>query len=204
MVYHRVVDLITTIGLAMGAAWVSGIRLYACVATLGALGYYNLAQLPGNLAIIENPWVWGISTVLFVAEFVADKVPYFDSIWDSIHTFIRIPAGAVMAAAAFGNFDPVVQAVALLVGGGIAFTAHGTKASTRAAVNLSPEPVSNWAVSLGEDFLSAATLVAAIFAPLFGLALVVSLLGASFFVTRWLWRLIKMRKAAKASTESPA
>src|SRR6267142_2619590 len=152
--------------LAMGSSWVAGIRLYAAVATLGLLGRFAHLTLPGELAILTNWWIIGIASGLFVIEFFADKIPYLDSTWDVIHTFIRIPAGAVLAAAAFGDFDRKVQVVALLIGGGLALSAHGTKATARAAVNLSPEPFSNIVVSLVEDVISIGSILLAIFLPI--------------------------------------
>src|SRR6266436_850554 len=128
-------NLIGTLAMAMGSSWVSGFRLYAAVATLGLLGRFAHLRLPGDLEVLTNWWVIGIALGLFVIEFFADKVPYLDSTWDVIHTFIRIPAGAVLAAAAFGDFDRDVQVVAFLLGGGLALSAHGTKATARAVVN---------------------------------------------------------------------
>lgn len=159
-------SLITTIALAMGAAWVSGIKLYAAVATLGLLGRFANLRLPGELEVLTNWWVIGVASALFVIEFVADKIPIIDSVWDVIHTFIRIPAGAVIAAAAFGDFDRSVQVIAFLIGGGLALSSHGTKTTTRAAVNTSPEPFSNIAVSLAEDVLSIGAILLAAFYPI--------------------------------------
>ncbi len=125
-------DFISTLEIGLGASWVSGIRLYAAVATLGLLGRFANLKLPGELDVVTNWWVIGVALFMFVVEFIADKIPVVDSIWDVIHTFIRIPAGAVIAATAFGDFDRSVQVVALLVGGGLALSSHGTKAATRA------------------------------------------------------------------------
>src|SRR6201988_4334140 len=128
-------SLISTIAIAMGSSWVSGINLYACVATLGLLSRFSHLQLPGELQVVTSWWVIGIALFMFVVEFVADKVPVVDSVWDVIHTFIRIPAGAVLAATAFGEFDRSIQVIALLVGGGLAFSSPGTKDSLRALVH---------------------------------------------------------------------
>ena len=159
-------SLFTTIAIAMGAAWVSGIKLYAAVATLGLLGRFANLRLPGELAVLTNWWVIGVALALFVIEFVADKIPIVDSTWDVIHTFIRIPAGAIIAAAAFGDFDRSVQVIAFLVGGGLALSSHGTKTTTRAVVNTSPEPFSNIGVSLAEDVLSVGAMLLAAFYPI--------------------------------------
>jgi hypothetical protein len=126
--------------------------------------------------------VIGVALFMFVVEFVADKVPVVDSIWDVIHTFIRIPAGAVLAATAFGDFDRSVQVVALLVGGGLALSSHGTKAATRALINTSPEPVSNVVVSLAEDVLVIVAVVLALFLPV----LVFFVIGAGVVFSLWI------------------
>lgn len=165
--------LFSTLALAMGASWVSGINLYASVATLGLLGRFANLQLPGELTVLTSWWVVGIASALYVIEFVADKIPVIDSAWDAIHTFIRVPAGAVLAAAAFGDFDKSVQAVAFLLGGGLALSSHGTKAATRAVINTSPEPVSNITASLLEDVVAISSVVLAAFYPIVLIAVVV-------------------------------
>ena len=155
----------------MGASWTSGINLYASVATLGLLSRFAGLHLPGELDVVTNWWVIGIASALYCVEFFADKVPWIDSTWDLIHTFIRVPAGAVLAAAAFGDFDKSIQAIALLLGGGLALSSHGTKAATRAVLNTSPEPVSNVVASVIEDILAVLSITAAVFLPyvLFGI-----------------------------------
>jgi hypothetical protein len=158
-------DFIQTLAIAMGASWVSGIRLYASVAALGLLGRFANLELPGELQVLTSWWIIGIALALFVVEFIADKIPVVDSVWDVVHTFIRIPAGAVLAATAFGDFDRTVQVMAFLLGGGLALSAHGTKAATRAIVNTSPEPVSNIVVSLTEDVVALVSIMLAVFLP---------------------------------------
>lgn len=174
-------QLISTIAIAMGASWVSGINLYASVATLGLLSRFAHLQLPGELEVLTSWWVIGVALALYVIEFVADKVPYVDSTWDVIHTFIRVPAGAVLAASAFGDFDRGIQVIALLLGGGLALSSHGTKAATRAMLNASPEPVSNAVASIVEDILAVVSIIASVFLPVLlflivGVGLVVSFL----------------------------
>jgi len=144
-------DWLSTLGVAMGSAWLSGINLYATAATLGLLQHFGLVHLPGELGVLGSWWVIGVAAGMYLVEFIADKIPAIDSIWDAVHTFIRIPAGAVMASAAFSHADPAVRIIALLVGGGVALSSHGTKAAVRATANLSPEPFSNIALSLAED-----------------------------------------------------
>lgn len=145
---------IQTLGLALGAGFSSGLNLYATVATLGLLQRFGIVHLPASLEGLAHPWVICIAAVLYVIEFCADKIQYFDTIWDFIHTFIRPPAAAFLAYAAAGGAGPEWRWGAALLAGGVALTSHGTKASTRAAVNLSPEPFSNWTLSLGEDALA--------------------------------------------------
>lgn len=155
-------DWLSTLGMAMGSAWLSGINLYATVVTLGLLQKYTFVKLPGELSILSNWWILGVAGAMYLVEFVADKIPAVDSAWDAVHTFIRVPAGAILAATAFADFDPTVKTIAMLVGGSIALGSHGLKSTTRLAANTSPEPVSNIALSLGEDILTfgAASLLA--------------------------------------------
>src|SRR6478672_1244487 len=159
-------NLISTISIAMGSAWVSGLNLYACAATLGLLSRFTHLELPGELHALTSWWVIGVAVALYVVEFVADKVPWIDSTWDVIHTFIRVPAGAVLAAAAFGDFDRSIQMVALLLGGGLALSSHGTKAATRAVLNVTPEPVTNFVASIIEDVIAIGSTVVAVFFPI--------------------------------------
>lgn len=175
-------NLLGTLAIAMGAGWVSGINLYAAVATLGLLGRFANLGLPGELDVLTSWWIIGIASGLYLIEFFADKIPYLDSTWDVIHTFIRIPAGAVLAATAFGDFDRSVQVVALLLGGGLALSAHGTKATARAAINLSPEPVSNIVVSLAEDVIAFGTILMSIFLPLVTIIFLVTFLVLSIYI----------------------
>ncbi|HXS00280.1 MAG TPA: DUF4126 domain-containing protein [Pyrinomonadaceae bacterium] len=184
-------QLISTIAIAMGASWVSGINLYAAVATLGLLGRFSHLQLPGELQVLTSWWVIGVAVALYIVEFVADKVPYVDSTWDVIHTFIRIPAGAVLAASAFGDFDRSVQVIALLLGGGLALSSHGTKAATRAMLNASPEPVSNWVASIAEDIVAVLSVVASVFVPVLIFVIVGAGLVISFLVFRKILRFFR-------------
>ena len=184
-------NLINTLAIAMGAGWVSGINLYAVVATLGLLGRFADLRLPGELDVLTSWWIIGIASALYIVEFFADKVPYLDSAWDAIHTFIRIPAGAVLAATAFGEFDRSVQVVAFLLGGGLALSAHGTKASTRAAINLSPEPVSNIVLSLAEDIIAFSTILLSVFLPLVTIILIVTLLALSIYIAPRIVRVMR-------------
>ena len=156
---------LATLGLGMGSAWLSGFNLYATVLTLGLLQRFHLVQLPGNLDFVSRGWVIGVAAVLYLVEFLADKIPVVDSVWDAIHTFIRVPAGAVLAASAFAHFDAAVRVVALLAGGTLALGSHGTKASVRMTVNASPEPFSNIFLSTVEDIFTIGLAALAAFHP---------------------------------------
>ncbi len=159
-------DFIQTLAIGMGASWVSGINLYASVATLGLLGRFANLELPGELQMLTSWPVIVVALVLYLIEFFADKIPIVDSTWDVVHTFIRVPAGAVLAATAFGDFDRSVQVIAFLLGGGLALSSHGTKAAARALINTSPEPVSNIVVSTLEDILAVLSIIASVFLPI--------------------------------------
>jgi hypothetical protein len=183
-------DWVNVLGVAMGSAWVSGINLYAAVATLGLLEHFGIAHLPGELGFLAKWWVIGLACGLFLIEFVADKVPAVDSVWDTVHTFIRVPAGAVLASAAFAHFDPAIRFAALLLGGGIALSSHGTKTATRLGANLSPEPFSNIALSLGEDFIAIASSVLLAFHPVVLIGVVVVFLCAVVWLFPKIFRIL--------------
>ena len=173
-------DWFSTLTLALGSAWTSGINLYATVSVLGLLQKFGATKLPGGLDILDNWWIIGVAGGLYLIEFVADKVPYVDSVWDVVHTFVRVPAGAVVALAAVSEMDTSVMIVATLLGGGLALSSHGTKAALRAGANLSPEPVSNWTLSIVEDIIAFLGAILAVVAPvLIAIALIIFLI---FFV----------------------
>lgn len=145
---------VETLGLALGAGFSSGLNLYATIATLGLLQRFGVIHLPPALQVLAHSWVLGIAAALYVIEFIADKIPYVDTIWDAVHTLIRPPAAALLAYGAAGAAPPEWRWGAALLAGGVALTSHSTKASARAAVNTSPEPFSNWTLSFGEDVLA--------------------------------------------------
>lgn len=175
----------------MGSAWLSGVNLYATVLTLGLLQRFHLVQLPGDLDFLSRGWVIGMAAALYVLEFFADKIPVVDSIWDAIHTFIRVPAGAVMAASAFAHFDPAVRAAALLAGGTLALGSHGTKASVRVAANASPEPFSNIFLSVIEDIFTVGLAILAAFHPLVILAIVLVFIVLMIWLAPKVYRTIR-------------
>lgn len=181
----------STLTLALGSAWTSGINLYATVSVLGLLQKFGSVKLPGGLDVLDNWWIIGVAGGLYIVEFFADKVPYVDSVWDVVHTFIRVPAGAVVAWAAVSEMDPAIVIPATLIGGGLAFSSHGTKATARIAANFSPEPVSNWVLSLVEDVIAIAGVLLAVFAPvMIAVVLVV-------FVIMFFWFLPKIIRAIR-------
>lgn len=155
-----------TLSLALGSAWTSGINLYATVTVLGLLQKFGATKLPGGLDALDNWWIIGVAGGLYLVEFFADKIPYVDSVWDVVHTFIRVPAGAVVAYAATNHLDSSIYIPATLLGSGLAFSSHGTKAALRVGANMSPEPVSNWALSFIEDGIALIGTVLAVFAPM--------------------------------------
>jgi hypothetical protein len=184
---------IETLGLALGAGFSSGLNLYATVATLGLLQRLGILRLPAGLQVLSHPWVLGIAIALYLLEFFADKIPYFDTIWDAIHTFIRPPAAAILAFAAAGGAPPEWRWGAAIIAGGVALTSHGAKASTRAAVNTSPEPFSNWILSFGEDLLAVWLTWMATAHPLATTIIVAALLALSIFL---LYRLFRFARRA--------
>ena len=148
-------DLASLAALAAGLGWASGLRLYALVFILGALGRFAHVQLPGGLTVLTHPVILGISGCLLFVEFFADKIPWLDSIWDAVNTFIRIPAGAALAAAVFGDQTGAMQVGMGLLGGTLAASTHFAKTGARAAINTSPEPITNVVTSFAEDSLFA-------------------------------------------------
>ena len=184
-------DWLHGIALGAGLAWASGIRLYAVLVLAGAMAHLGYLDLPPALEVLQHPLVMAAAGVMALGEFLADKVPVFDSVWDAVHTFIRVPAGAVLAAAALGQADPVWIMVAAILGGAIASGAHLAKAGTRAVINTSPEPLSNWAASFGEDLLVPAGFLAAIKAPLVFLVLLAGFLTAAIWFVPKLFRALR-------------
>lgn len=184
-------DTVQIIALTMGAAWASGINLYAAIFMLGYLGSSGHIQLPPELMVVTDPLVMFAAGLMYCVEFFADKTPGVDTAWDSVHTFIRIPAGAILAMGAVGDTSPAVELAAFLLGGGIAATSHFTKAGTRVMINTSPEPVSNWTASLTEDAAVIAGLWTALNYPLVFLAFMgVFIIFVIWFLPR-LWRAIR-------------
>jgi hypothetical protein len=175
-----------TLGFALGTSFASGLNVYLTVAAAGLFQRFGLVQLPDALQVLANPIVIGIACVMFVIEFVADKIPYVDSAWDAVHTFIRPPAAAVIAYSAFGHVPEEWKVGASLLAGGVALTSHGAKATSRAAANTSPEPVSNWTLSLLEDGLAVFLTWMAATHPLITALIVVALVILAVLI---IWKL---------------
>lgn len=184
--------LLATLALAMGASWASGINLYAVLLVLGIGGSTGNIDLPTELLFLENPLVIGAAGLMYVVEFFADKTPGVDTGWDAIHTFIRIPAGAMLAAGTVGDVTPALEIAAGILGGGVAATSHATKAGTRLLINTSPEPVTNWTASITEDILVIAGLWTALNYPIIFLVLFVAFIILSIWLIPKLWYLIKV------------
>lgn len=181
----------STLSLALGTAWTSGINLYATVTVLGLLQKFGATKLPGGLDALDNWWIIGVAGGLYLVEFFADKIPYVDSVWDVVHTFIRVPAGAVVAYAATNHMDSSVYVTATLLGGGLAFSSHGAKSALRVGANMSPEPVSNWALSLIEDVIAFVGTALAVFAPVIIATVLI------IFILLFIWFFPKVYRAVR-------
>jgi|SRR6266436_3641857 len=182
---------VETLGLALGAGFSSGLNLYATIATLGLLQRFGVIHLPASLQVLAHPWVLGIGIALYAIEFLADKIPFVDSVWDVIHTAIRPPAAALLAYGAAGAAPPEWRWGAALLAGGVALTSHGTKASARAAVNASPEPFSNWMLSFGEDALAVWLTWMATVHPRATIVVVALLITLAVFILFHLFRFLR-------------
>lgn len=182
--------LIQTIALTTGAAWASGINLYAVLLVLGIGGASGAVVLPEDLQVLQNPMVIGAAGMMYCVEFFADKIPGVDSGWDAIHTFVRIPAGAMLAAGAVGEVAPALEIAAAILGGGMAATSHATKAGSRMLINASPEPFTNWGASLAEDLLVLAGLWTALNHPTVFLVLLVLFFAIAIWLLPKMWRLV--------------
>ena len=183
--------LINTIALTMGLSWASGINLYAALLVLGIGGSTGNIDLPADLQTLQDPLVIMAAGAMYAVEFFADKTPGVDSGWDTLHTFIRIPAGAMLAAGAVGDVTPALEIAAGIMGGGMAATSHATKAGTRLLINTSPEPVTNWVASFSEDLLVLGGLWAALNHPIAFLVFLV------LFIVLVIWLLPKIFRAIK-------
>ena len=192
-------DPVTSLALAAGLSWASGIRLYAVLFMSGMLHATGFVTLPAALQVLAHPLVLTASGFLVLCEFFADKIPAFDTLWDAIHTFIRIPAGALLAVGALGPGDTPAAIAAALLGGTLAGSSHLAKAGGRLLINTSPEPISNWTASLSEDALVPATLLLAFNYPLLLFAVLLLFVGLAIWLLPKLWRALGAFAARVAS-----
>lgn len=206
-------QIVSILSITMGIGWASGINLYATLLTLGILSHTGHMALPQELQIVADPLVMMAAAVMYMVEFVADKIPGVDTGWDALHTFIRIPAGAMLAAGAVGDISPAVQLAAAIAGGGMAMTTHAAKSGTRVLINTSPEPFSNWIASIGEDIAVVLGLWTAIAHPWLFLALLLAFLLLIIWLLPKLWAAIKtvfrsvgrlFQSAAPSATSPPS
>jgi hypothetical protein len=174
-------------------AFASGLNVYATVAVLGLTSHYGLVALPEQFRAFDNPIVIGVALTMYAIEFVADKIPWVDSVWDVVHTIVRPIGGALIAVTALGDASPAMTTLAALLGGSVAMTTHLTKAGTRAAANTSPEPFSNWILSAGEDLLAIGVSYGALRHPVLALTIAVALLVAILAFASVLIRALRRR-----------
>ena len=187
-------DLLNALSRVVPFAFASGINLYATVGVLGLCSRYDLVALPDQFQAFEHPVVITVALAMYVVEFVADKVPWFDSVWDAVHTVIRPIGGAVVAITTLGDASPEMKVLAALVGGSVAMTTHLGKAGTRAVVNTSPEPFSNWVLSLGEDLFVVGLTYIALQHPWLALGVAVTFLAVIIAFAAVLVRAIRRRR----------
>lgn len=179
-------DLIVSLGRTLGFSLTSGVNLYATVAILGLAARYDWVALPPQYEVFASEWVIGVALVLYAVEFIADKIPVIDSLWDSVHTFVRPIGGALVAIATLGEASPVYEVIIGLLGGAIAAGSHFTKAGTRVAANTSPEPFSNWALSVFEDVFVVGLGLLALKYPVAAFVVTVLIVIAIVLALRWI------------------
>jgi hypothetical protein len=191
-------DAVQTIALTMGVGWAAGLNLYAAVFMLGVLHHTGNMVLPPDLMVVADPLVMAAAALMYCVEFFADKTPGVDTAWDGIHTFIRIPAGAILAAGAVGDVSEPAQLAAGLLGGTLAAGSHAVKAGSRALINTSPEPFTNWTASVAEDVMVIGGLWTALYHPWLFIALLVAFVALAIWLLPKIWRGLKRLAAAVA------
>ena len=184
-------ETVSLIAAALGVAWASGINLYAVILMLGLMGSMGAIELPPQLEILQNPAVLIAAAFMYCVEFFADKIPGVDTVWDAIHSFIRIPAGAMLAAATLAPISPEAELIGLLLGGTLAAGTHFTKAGSRVVINTSPEPVTNWTASIGEDLMVIAGLWTALNYPILFIVLLIAFIALVIWLAPKVWRGVK-------------
>ncbi|MBY0495320.1 MAG: DUF4126 domain-containing protein [Cyanobacteria bacterium] len=189
-------EWLATLGRTLGFSLAAGVNLYATVAILGLASRYQWVELPEQFNAFDNPWIIGAAAVLYAVEFVADKVPWVDSIWDSVHTLIRPVGGALIAVASLGDASPAMTGAIALLGGVVSASGHATKAGTRVAANTSPEPFSNWMLSVGEDLFVIGLSFITLKFPLFALGVSLAILFLIVMAARSIWKWLRRREPA--------
>ena len=192
-------EALATLGRTMGFSLAAGVNLYATVAILGLASRYGWVELPEQFKVFDNPWIIGGAAVLYAVEFVADKIPWVDSIWDSVHTLIRPIGGAGIAVASLGDASPAMRGAIALLGGVVAAGSHMTKAGTRVAANTTPEPFSNWILSLVEDLFVIGLSFITLKYPLVALAISVVIVVLIAMTARSVWKWIVRRQSPPGS-----
>jgi hypothetical protein len=187
-------DIVNILGRTLGLSFAAGINLYATVAILGLVTRFGWVDLPAQYRVFDNNWIIGIAIVLYVVEFIADKIPWVDSIWDALHTLIRPAGGALIAVASLGPSQPVFQGMAAIAGALVATSTHAAKAGTRAVANTSPEPISNWTLSLAEDGFVFVLGFLALTHPLAAAIVVVVAITTLIVGLRWFLRRLRYRR----------
>lgn len=195
-------DSFATLGRTLGFSFAAGVNLYATVAILGLASRYGWVSLPPQYAAFDNDYIIGAAVVMYVIEFFADKIPYFDSVWDAVHTLIRPVGGALIAITTLGEASPTTEGLVALLGGAVAASSHLTKTGTRAAANVSPEPFSNWALSIGEDLFVVGLGFLALKYPLIALAVATVLLILIAIFAAVIIRLVRRWFARRRPVES--
>ena len=186
-------EILTTFGRTLGFSLAAGVNLYATVAVLGLASRYGWVELPEQFKAFDNPWIIGIASALYLIEFVADKIPWIDSLWDSVHTVIRPIGGALIAVAALGHASPFFQVLTALVGATVAAGGHLTKAGARVAINTSPEPFTNWIASLLEDVFVVGLSLLTLKFPILALLVCAIILIGMVLLARTIWRWFRPR-----------
>jgi hypothetical protein len=189
------VDALTSLGRTMGFSFAAGINLYATVAILGLASRYGWVALPPQYQVFDNNWIIGGALALYLVEFVADKIPWIDSVWDAVHTVIRPVGGALIAVATLGDQSPAMETLVALFGGALAASTHFSKAGTRAVANASPEPFTNWMLSLGEDAFVVGLGVLALKYPAAAAIVVIVCVAVIVSFAAWIVKAVRRRFA---------
>jgi len=186
-------EILTSLGRTMGFSFAAGLNLYATVAILGLTSRYGWVALPPQYQVFDNNWIIGAALVLYVVEFIADKIPWVDTVWDAVHTVIRPIGGAAIAVATLGENTPATEVMVALLGGALAASTHFSKSGTRVLANASPEPFSNWALSLAEDLFVVGLGVVALKYPAAAAIVVIVCLSLIVFFAAWIVRAVRRR-----------